>query len=186
MEDYQIIDLYWNRSENAISETAKKYGAYCRAIAYGILHSREDAEESVNDTWLGAWNSMPPHRPNILSSFLGRITRNLALNTHRNRSTQKRGGGEVVLALEELTECVPAPGDVQDALDARELGRVIQKFLETQPRRERNIFLRRYFGLEPIPVIADRHGITEVNARKILTRVRNKLRDYLTKEGYIV
>lgn len=186
MEDQKIIDLFFARDEQAITQTQLKYGRYCLSVADAILGDPKDAEEAVNDTWLRAWNSIPPQRPKVLKLFLAKITRNLALNAYRDRNAQKRGGGEVELALEELEACVPAKEGVQDALDARELGRVIQKFLETQPRRERSIFLLRYFSLEPISAIAVRHGVTEVNARKILIRTRSKLKEYLTKEGYAV
>lgn len=186
MEDQKIIELYFARDEQAITQTQHKYGNYCLSVAQAILVDSADAEETVNDTWLRAWNSIPPQRPKVLKLFLAKITRNLALNTYRDHNAQKRGGGEVALALEELAECIPARGDIQDALDARELGRVIQKFLETQPGRERSIFLWRYFSVEPISAIAVRHGVTEVNVRKILTRTRNKLKEYLIKEGYAV
>lgn len=186
MEDQKIIDLYFARDEWALEMTKEKYGAYCHGLAYGILDNDADAEETVNDTWLRAWNAIPPQRPKVLKLFLAKITRNLALNTYRNRTAQKRGSGEVALALEELGECIPAQGDVQDALNARELSRVIQKFLQMQPRRERSMFLCRYFGIESLPAIAVRHGVTEGNARKILTRTRHKLKEYLIKEGYTV
>lgn len=186
MEDQKIIELYFAREELAVEASKEKYDAYCHSLAYGILGNHADAEETVNDTWFRAWNSIPPQRPKVLKLFLAKITRNLALNTYRDRTAQKRGGGEVALALEELGECIPAQGDVQDALNARELGRVIQKFLQMQPRRERSMFLCRYFGIESLPDIAVRHGVTEGNARKILTRTRHKLKEYLTKEGYTV
>ena len=186
MEDQRIIELFLARDEQAIKELQQKYGNYCQTVAEAILADRADAEEAVNDTWLRVWNSVPPQRPQVLKLFLAKITRNLALNIYRNRKSQKRGGGEAALALEELGECIPAQGDVQDALNARELGRVIQKFLQTQPRRERSMFLCRYFGIESLPDIAVRHGVTEGNARKILTRTRHKLKEYLTKEGYTV
>lgn len=186
MEDQKIIELYFDRDEQAVAQTQRKYGSYCLSVAEAILADRADAEETVNDTWLRAWNSIPPQRPVVLKLFLAKITRNLAFNTYRAQKTQKRGGREVELALEELGECIPAREGIQDALDARELGRVIQKFLETQPRRERSIFLCRYFSVEPVSAIAAHHGITESNARKILTRIRNKLKDYLVKEGYPV
>ena len=186
MEDQKIIDLYFARDEQAVVLTRQKYEKYCLSVAGAILNDPADAEEAVNDTWLRAWNSIPPQRPRVLKLFLAKITRNLALNTYRDQTAQKRGGGEVALALEELGECVPARSDVQDTLNARELARVIQKFLQTQPQRERTLFLQRYFSMAPIGTIADRHGITEANARKILTRTRNKLKDYLTKEGYAV
>ena len=186
MEDRKIIELYFARDERALEATKEKYGAYCHSLAHTILGNDADAEEAVNDTWLRAWNAIPPLRPKVLKLFLAKITRNLSLNTYRARSARKRGGGEVELALEELGACIPAPGDVQDALDARELGRVIQKFLQTQPQRERSMFVRRYFGIESLISIAEGHGVTEANARKILTRTRNKLKEYLTKEGYTV
>ena len=186
MEDQKIVELFFARDEGAVEAVNEKYSAYCHSLAYGILGNDADAEETVNDTWLRAWNAIPPQRPKVLKLFLAKITRNLALNQYREQAAQKRGGREVELALEELGECVPAPGLVQDALNARELARVIQKFLQTQPKRERNMFLRRYFSMEPVSAIAARHGVTEANARKILTRTRNKLKEYLTKEGYTV
>ena len=186
MEDQKIIELYFARDERALEATSEKYGSYCHSLAYAILGNDADAEEAVSDTWFRAWNAIPPQRPKVLKLFLAKITRNLALNTYRAQRTQKRGGSEVELALEELGECVSTRGSVQDELDARELGHMIQKFLQTQPRRERSMFLCRYFGIESLTSIAARHGITEANARKILTRTRNKLKEYLTKEGYTV
>lgn len=186
MEDQQIVQLYLERNEQAVAETKAKYGAYCHSLAAAILNNDADAEEAVNDTWLRAWNSIPPQQPAVLKLFLAKITRNLAFNARRNQSAQKRGGGEVDLALEELRDCVPAPGDVHDALAGQELARVIQDFLQTQIPRDRSIFVRRYFNVESIGTIADRFGLTEVNTRKILSRTRAKLKDYLTKEGYTV
>ena len=133
MEDSAIIDLYWAREERALSETDAKYGGYCRSIAHNILKNREDSEECVSDTWLHAWNAMPPQRPSILSSFLGRITRNLSFDRCRRQNAEKRGGGLLPLALDELSECVPAPGRVEQALEARELAEAIDRFLRTLP-----------------------------------------------------
>ena len=133
MEDSAIIDLYWAREERALSETDAKYGGYCRSIAHNILKNREDSEECVSDTWLHAWNAMPPQRPSILSSFLGRITRNLSFDRCRRQNAEKRGGGSLPLALDELSECVPAPGRVEQALEARELAEAIDRFLRTLP-----------------------------------------------------
>ena len=109
MEDSAIIDLYWARQERALEETDRKYGSYCWTIAHNILKNRQDTEECVNDTWLKAWNAMPPHRPAILSSFLGTITRNLSLDRYQAGRTGKRGGGRVTVALDELEDCIPAP-----------------------------------------------------------------------------
>lgn len=186
MEDQKIIELFFARDERALEAVKEKYGAYCHSLAGAILDNDADAEEAVNDTWLRAWNSIPPQRPVVLKLFLAKITRNLALNTYRAQTARKRGGREVELALEELGECVPAPHGIQEALDARELARAIQTFLAAQPQRERRIFVSRYFGLEPIPDIAARLGLTQANTRKILTRTRSKLKEYLTKEGYVI
>ena len=135
MEDAAIVELYWQRSEEAIPETEQKYGKYCGAIAKNICHSPEDAEECVNDTWLRAWNRMPSERPSVLSTFLGTITRNLALNRWRIAHRQKRGGGETDLALEELSECVPAPGGVERELEAKHIFTVVRSLnIEFQMR----------------------------------------------------
>lgn len=186
MEDRQIVQLYLARDEKALLETKGKYGAYCHSLAWRILNNDADAEEVVNDTWLRAWNSIPPKQPVALRSFLAKITRNLALNRHRDQTAQKRGGGEVELALEELNECIPSLENVHDALEGRELTGVIHRFLQTQSRRDRSIFLARYFSVESIGCIARRHSLTEANTRKILSRTREKLRDYLSKEGYLI
>ena len=186
MEDQQIIKLYFDRNEQALAETDRKYGGYCYSLAHAILKNREDAEETVNDTWLRTWNAIPPQIPKVLRLFLAKITRNLAFNTYKAQNAQKRGGGEMVLVLEELDGCIPAPGSVVEDLEAKELGRIIQAFLETQPRRERGIFVSRYFFVEETEVIAQRYGITPGNARQILNRTRIKLKEHLTKEGYAV
>lgn len=125
MEDTRIVELYWQRSENAIAETAAKYERYCYTIACNILASPEDANECVNDTWLGAWNSIPPHRPAVLATYLGKITRRLSINRWKEHTRDKRGGGELPLALEELAECVPSPMDIQSNLEGKELAAAI-------------------------------------------------------------
>ena len=176
MEDSAIIDLYWAREERALSETDAKYGGYCRSIAHNILKNREDSEECVSDTWLHAWNAMPPQRPSILSSFLGRIRQN----------AEKRGGGSLPLALDELSECVPAPGRVEQALEARELAEAIDRFLRTLPERECSIFLRRYWYVDSVQDIAARYALRENTAKSILFRTREKLRRYLAGEGILV
>ena len=172
MEDSAIIDLYWAREERALSETDAKYGGYCRSIAHNILKNREDSEECVSDTWLHAWNAMPPQRPSILSSFLGRITRNLSFDRCRRQNAEKRGGGSLPLALDELSECVPAPGRVEQALEARELAEAIDRFLRTY--------------VDSVQDIAARYALRENTAKSILFRTREKLRRYLAGEGIIV
>ncbi len=177
---------YWAREERALSETDAKYGGYCRSIAHNILKNREDSEECVSDTWLHAWNAMPPQRPSILSSFLGRITRNLSFDRCRRQNAEKRGGGSLPLALDELSECVPAPGRVEQALEARELAEAIDRFLRTLPERECSIFLRRYWYVDSVQDIAARYALQENTAKSILFRTREKLRRYLAGEGIIV
>lgn len=145
MEDSAIIGLYWERNEQAIQETDVKYGPYCHTIAYNILENQEDSEECVNDTWLRAWNSMPPQRPNYLRLFLGKITRNLSLDVWKNKQAGKRGGGELALALDELTECVADTKDVEGALQAKELAETIERFLHTLPKRDRELFFAALF-----------------------------------------
>ena len=185
MEDEQIVQLYWERSYRAISETAYKYGTYCRSIAQNILQNPEDAEEIVNDTWLGAWNAMPPHRPGVLSTFLGKLTRRISIDRFRTRTRHKRGGDTVTLALEELNECVPGGQDIQQELEQRELERAIDRFLDTLPDRERRIFLCRYWYLDDIAAISARFGFTRSKVKSMLYRIRNKLRTHLQEEGYL-
>lgn len=145
MNDAGIIDLYWQRSEHAILETETAYGAYCRTVAYNLLRNSEDAEESVNDTWLAAWNAMPPERPNSLKAFLGRITRNIAVTRLRRTGSRKRGGGEGHLVIDELSECLPGRDDPAQTVENRELLLCIEAFLSSLPKRERVIFLGQYF-----------------------------------------
>lgn len=184
MEDKEIIQLYFDRNEQALAETERKYGGYCYTLAYSILKNKEDAEETVSDTWLRVWNAIPPQRPGVLKLFVAKITRNLAFNTYRQQTAQKRGGGEMELVLEELDGCIPAPGGVQDHLDARELSGAIQSFLSLQSKRDRGIFVSRYFHVEECAAIAGRFGLTEGNVYRILSRMRKKLKDHLIREGY--
>ncbi len=186
MDDTKIVDLYWTRSESAISETAKKYGSYCRSIAFHILHNDQDSEECVNDTWLGAWNAMPPKRPAVLSTFLGRITRNLSLDRWKRCNAEKRGGGEMAMALEELRECVPAPNGVEAALDDMALTEHIDRFLGTLPAEQRKIFVQRYWYLCSIREIANNCGVSESKVKVTLFRTRQALRESLLKEGIVL
>ncbi len=184
MEDSQIIDLYWDRSEEAVTQTAIKYGKYCHCIAYRILADRQDADESVNDTYLAAWNSMPPHRPGSLSAFLGKITRRLSISRWRKQSAEKRGGGEIMLALEELGDCVPSGENVGNAVEQRELIRTIDRFLSGLSEQERDVFVCRYWFLAPVGEISRKFHMGESKVKMMLLRTRNKLSAYLQKEGY--
>lgn len=182
MEDARIIALYHDRDEAAIRETSEKYGAYCAAIAGNILDAPEDVEEVLSDTWLRAWNSIPPERPGNLKLYLARIARNLSFDRFRGQCRQKRGGGELTLALEELSGCLPAPGQPGDRLAERELQDAVNRFLGTLPERERGIFLWRYFFAEDCHTIARRCGIRETAVRTVLSRTRKKLKEFLQKE----
>lgn len=183
MEDSQIVDLYWERSPRAISETAEKYGRYCHRIAYNILRSEEDSEECVNDTYLSAWNAMPEQRPQKLSAFLGRITRNLALKKWEWYSAEKRGGGQVPLALDELQECVPAPDRVERVADDLALTEALNRFLASLPREKRRIFMRHYWYFSPVAEIAESYAVSESKVKMTLLRTRKELKLFLEKEG---
>ncbi|MCI6729551.1 MAG: sigma-70 family RNA polymerase sigma factor [Candidatus Faecousia sp.] len=179
MDDNLIIDLYWSRSEAAISETDRKYGPYCRSIAYGILQNHEDSEECVSDTWLRAWEAMPPQRPNRLSAFLGKITRNLALDRFDYHHAAKRSAAFDQL-LSELNECIP---DRRDDYAQLELTQLLNHFLRSLPREHRNLFLRRYWYCESIEDLAKRYTMSQSAVKSNLFRTRNKLKAYLEKEG---
>lgn len=184
MDDVKIVELYWQRSERAIDETAKKFGAYLAKIAMNILTNREDAEECVNDTYVGAWRSMPDKRPARLAPFLGRIARNAALDRALADSRLKRGGGEVPLALDEL-QSVASRDDTERALEMRELVGAINAFLATLGDTERSIFVARYFFLTPVDELAQRFGFTRSKTASMLSRTRKALRLALEKEGYV-
>lgn len=182
MEDKRIVDLYWMRSESAISETDKKYGKYCRYIAERILESEEDAREVQNDTYLQVWNTVPPERPNSLRAYLGAICRNLSLNRYEASHAQKRGG-EVSLALDELSECI-ADREEQDDINERLCG-LLDSFLATLPKRTRRVFLRRYWYASSISEIAKDYGMSENNVTVLLHRTRKTLAQLLQKEGFL-
>ncbi|AVM69419.1 RNA polymerase subunit sigma-70 [Lachnospiraceae bacterium oral taxon 500] len=186
MNDQEIIDLYWTREESAITATAEKYGSYCHAIAYRILYNNQDAEECTNDTYLGAWNSMPPRRPNRLSTYLGKITRNLALNRYKRYTAEKRGGGQVESVLSELEDCIPAAGSVEQAAEEEVLVSVINRFLQAQPSEKRNIFIRRYWHLWAVRNIADAYGMSESKVTSMLFRMRGELRRCLEQEDIVL
>ncbi len=184
MEDNAILDLYWKRSEQAIAETDRKYGGYCYSIAYNILSNREDSEESVSDTYLTAWNTIPPRRPDYFNAFLGKVTRHIAIDRWRKAGAKKRGGGETVLALEELRNCVDEQ-NTETAFEQKEITRVLNQFLGSLPETERNVFLCRYWYLDPIQTIADYSGFTVSKVTSMLHRTRGKLRKKLCEEGYL-
>lgn len=182
MEDQKIIALYLARDERALALTAEKYGGYCAAIAGNVLDSAEDVEEVVSDTWLRTWNAIPPERPGNLKLYLARIVRNLSYDRFRTQCRQKRGGGEITVALEELSHSVPGEGQPGDRLEGRELQTAVNRFLGTLKETDRKIFLLRYFLVEPTAVISRELGIRETAVRTSLSRTRKKLKEFLQKE----
>jgi RNA polymerase sigma-70 factor (ECF subfamily) len=184
MRDVTIVQLYWDRDEQAIPATEDKYGNYCTAIAKNILGNKEDAEECVSDTYLNAWNSMPPHRPSVLSAFLGKITRNLSFNRYKHNTADKRGGGELPAVLDELADCVSCSDDMEQEFNRQELVRAINGFLDALPRDKRSIFICRYWYTDSISDIADRHGMKEGAVSMTLSRLRASLHDYLLERGF--
>lgn len=184
MEDQQIVQLYWERSELALQQTQQKYDAYCMGIAARILPSREDARECVNDTYLAAWNTIPPHRPGNLSTFLGKLTRRICIDRWRGLTAEKRGGSTVTVALEELQGCIPDGTDPAKEVEAKELARAISAFLRTLPYIQRKAFLMRYFDMADLAQIQEELQISGSKLKSMLHRTRKKLREYLQKEGY--
>ena len=183
MTDEQIITLYWDRSETAIAETDNKYGRYFHYIAFGILCDDEDAKETVNDTYLKAWDTMPPQKPNHLKAFLGRITRQLSINRLERNTAKKRGGSQYDLALEELRDCIADNGE--DYADITALRDCLNSFLRYLPEEARRVFIRRYWHMQPIAQIADGLSISESKVKSLLMRTREKLKQHLIYEGFI-
>ena len=184
MEDSKIVQLYWDRSNEAIPATSEKYGRYCNSIALNILGNWEDAEECVNDTYLSAWNSMPPHRPGMLSTFLGKITRNLSINKHKYNHAGKRGNGEIELVLEELRDMVSGKDDIEQQVAAKELQKEIDTFLSGLSKQKRGLFVRRYWYMEPVPELAKQFHMSQNNVSVTLNRIRKQMKTYLEERGY--
>ncbi len=184
MEDKNIINLYWQRNQDAITETASKYGSYCKFIAKNILFNDEDAEECVNDTYLNAWNSIPPQKPRILSTYLGKITRHLSFDKYRHNNALKRGNGEIPLILDELEECVSGIESIENNFDKKQIIEEINIFLNSLKPQKRDIFLCRYWYAMPIRDISKQFKITENNVSIALKRTRDNLKSYLTERGY--
>ena len=182
MDDKQIVALYFDRNEQAIMETEIKYGRYCYAIANGVLSVHEDAEESINDTWIAAWNSMPPHKPSILSAFLGKITRRIAIDKWCHRTADKRGGGEIPMVLDELKGCIAHESDVENAFENKRLEEVINQFVHKLPNKDQKVFLCRYFYMDSIESICAQFGFSESKVKSMLHRTREKLRCVLIEE----
>lgn len=184
MEDSAIVTLYWQRSEQAIAESDTKYGPYCGHIAYGLLQNSEDTQECVSDTWLAAWNAMPPHRPAVLRLFLGKLTRRLSLQRLRRQGRLKRGGRRGSAGAGGAGRLRSAGGDAQQALEGRELTRLLNRFLSGLPAAQRQVFLARYWYGAAVKDIARQFGYSESKVKSMLYRTREKLRLTLEKEGY--
>ena len=184
MEDKEIIGLYLDRNEQAITATSEKYGSYCKTISVNILKNDEDAEECVNDTYMKTWNAIPPQIPVIFSAFLGKIVRNISFNKYRHNNSQKRGGAEMPLILDELGEIVSGKESVEDEIDKKELLRDINGFLNSISEYKRGIFIRRYWYSDKVSDIAQRYGRSENSVSVELNRIRKKLSDHLLKRGY--
>ena len=184
MDDDKIVSLYWQRNETAINETQLKYGKYIFSIANGILHSTQDAQECENDTYLALWTSIPPGRPDVLSAFIGKIVRRISINKWKSNTAQKRGGGEIVLALEELDNCVDA-NNTENTYEQQELTWVLNQFLSSLSETERNVFLCRYWYMDSIKAISEYSGFTQSKITSMLHRTRDKLRKRLSEEGYL-
>lgn len=185
LDDNQIIDLFFARSEQAIKELDSKYGKVCYKISYNILHSRQDAEECVNDTYLGAWNTIPPKRPNPLLTFLCRIVRNLSITRYHTNTAAKRNS-TYDIALDELENCLSSARSVEEKMEEKCLVLIIEGFLDSLSKENRIIFMRRYWFSDSYADIAERVGITEKNVSVRLTRIRNQMRHYLELEGVYV
>ena len=185
MDDKSIVKLYFDRDQDAITQTDQKYGHYCYSIAYNILKSKEDAEESVSDTYMTAWGAIPPRRPSVLATFLGKITRHISIDRWRARNATKRGGGEMPLALEELEYCVAGMQNLEMEYERKELAKAYVKFLDTLSLTERRIFLCRYWYVESIETIAEKFGFSQSKVKTVLYRTRAKLRKRFAKEGYL-
>ena len=183
MEDKQIVDLYFERSESAIAETDKKYGRYCHYIAYHILENDEDAKEIVNDTYLKAWNTIPPSRPDPLKPYVGMISRQLSIDRYEEYHAQKRAG-QVALVLDELAECIPDNDGGEDIGECVALREALNKFVLSLRGKAQNVFVRRYWYSSSISEIAKDYNMKESHVTVLLLRTRKKLKEFLHKEGF--
>ena len=184
MKDAEIVELYWQRDENAIRQTAEKYEAYLSKIAYNIVSDAEDSRECVNDTYLAAWNSMPEQRPNVLSTYLGKLARQISIDRLRRKTSRKRSASEYALSLSELEDCFADRSTPETALDARLLDAAINAFVRALPEDARRVFIGRYYFFDPVKTVASYCGISEANVKTTLYRTRQKLKKYLVEAGF--
>ncbi|MCM1187632.1 MAG: sigma-70 family RNA polymerase sigma factor [Lachnoclostridium sp.] len=184
MEDDKIVELYWRREESAIHETEKKYGHYLTKVAYNVLADWEDSKECVNDTYLKAWNTIPPLKPSVLSPYLGKLTRQAAIDIYRRRNSVKRKPSEYALSLGELEECVSGGNTTEQEVDLGLLAQAINHYLKTLPVETRDLFIGRYYYADSIRKVASYYNMSEAKAKSILHRTRIKLKEYLKREGF--
>ena len=184
MTDEKIVELYWKRDEAAVEETQQKYGRYLTKIAYNILQDMEDSLESVNDTYMHAWKSIPPHRPNVLSTYLAKITRRVSIDVVRKKHREKRVPSEYTSSLFELEECISDTNTTEETIDAGLLAKAISDYLRSLSKEARTLFLCRYFYLDSLKESARYCGMSEAKAKSMLYRIRCGLKEYLEQEGY--
>lgn len=186
MQDERIVELYFDRNEQAITETQDKYGNYLYKIAYNILNNTEDSKESVNDTYLSAWNSIPPHRPNVLSAYLGKLVRRISIDIFRKRNRVKRQASEYAVSLTEIADCISGDSTPESDYEIKILGEAINEYLSTVSLEARNVFIGRYYFFDSVKDAAKYCGISESKAKTLLYRTRKNLGEYLKKEGFTV
>lgn len=184
MEDHEIIQRFWERDETAVRESSQKFGSYCRSIARGILKNHEDSEDCLNEALMRAWEAIPPKKPSSLCTFLGRITKNIALDRLKRSSAEKRGGGELALVYDELAEIVSDGIGVEGTLERKEMMSAVSRFLRGSSEVNRRAFVLRYWYCRSVRDVAAELGLKEENTYVMLSRMREKLRNYLRKEGY--
>ena len=184
MNDQKIVELYWQRDQSAITQTAQKYEKYLTVIAHNILNNIEDSRECVNDTYLKAWNSIPPQKPTVLKTYLGRITRQISIDILKNRTRKKRGGSQYEISLCELEECIPSGTDTETKIELQLLVNLINNFLYSLPQQTRNIFVCRYYFCDSVKVISSYFEISESKVKTVLYRTRQSLKNYLESEGF--
>lgn len=186
MQDEDIVALYWQREESAIQYTQEKYDRYLTKVAYNILADLDDSLESVNDTYLHAWNSMPPHRPSVLSTYLAKITRRVSIDLFRRKNREKRKASQYALSLSELDECISRGNHTEDEVDIRLLSQTLGAWLHSLPEESRDLFVGRYFFLDSLKEAAAYCEMTESKAKSMLYRLRCQLKVYLEQEGFVL
>lgn len=184
MVDEKIIELYWKRDESAIDQTAQRYEKYLNVIAHNILNNIEDSRESVNDTYLKAWNTMPPQKPTVLKTYLGRITRQISIDILKNRTRKKRGGSQYEISLCELEECIPTTSSIEQEIEMRLLVKIINNFIYSLPQTTRDIFVCRYYFCDSVKRISSYFNISEAKVKTTLHRTRLSLKTHLESEGF--